>query len=320
MNSENEFGDRVTYAQKWPEYNRAQCREKILFMNLLSDLCSEIEEPEYHFGRPKLVLSDMVFCCVFKIYTAYSGRRFTSDMRIAKKMGYINEVPHFNSVFNYLRTPKMSLLLKRLIAKSALPLKIVEKDFAVDSTGFSTSQFARWFDIRHGRSQDKRMWLKAHVMCGVKTNIVASVEVTDGTASDSTQFKYLVADAVKDFDIKEISADKAYSSRENLKQTHDIGATPYIPFRINAKPKPRGHWFWKKMWHFYNLNREEFLKHYHKRSNVETTMHMIKAKFGSSLRSKTKTAQVSELMAKVLCHNICVVIQEMHEMGFVSNS
>jgi hypothetical protein len=30
------------------------------------------------------------------------------------------------------------------------------------------------------------------------------------------------------------------------------------------------------MFHFYNMHREEFLTHYHKRSNVETTFSMIK--------------------------------------------
>jgi transposase len=262
----------------------------------------------------------MVFCSVFKVYTSYSGRRFTSDMKIAKRMGYISAVPHYNSLFNYLKTKEMPLLLKKLRNKSALALNLVETDFAVDSTGFSTSQFARWFNIRFGKSQDIRMWLKVHVMSGVKTNIVTAAEVTDGTASDIKQFKYLVADTAKDFQVKEISADKAYSCRENLKQIKDIGAMPYIPFKTTSKPTSRGVPFWNKMWHYYNLHREEFLQHYHKRSNVESTMHMIKTKFGGSLRSKTRNAQVSELLAKVLCHNICVVIQEMHELGFMPNS
>jgi hypothetical protein len=61
--------------------------------------------------------------------------------------------------------------------------------------------------------------------------------------------------------------------------------------------------------------REEFLAHYHKRSNVESTFSMIKRKFGDSLRSKTETAQVNETLAKVLCHNLVVLIHEMYELG-----
>ena len=56
------------------------------------------------------------------------------------------------------------------------------------------------------------------------------------------------------------------------------------------------------------------MQHYHKRSNVESTFAMIKAKFGDALRSKTKTAQVNEALCKILCHNICCVIQSMYEL------
>lgn len=74
-----------------------------------------------------------------------------------------------------------------------------------------------------------------------------------------------------------------------------------------------------EMLSFYNDNREEFLTHYHKRSNVETTFHMIKSKFGQRLRSKTMTAQINEALCKVLCHNLCVVIQSTHELGIDAN-
>src|SRR5207237_3090536 len=70
-----------------------------------------------------------------------------------------------------------------------------------------------------------------------------------------------------------------------------------------------------RMLNYYNEHRDEFLMHYHKRSNVETTFHMIKSKFGQRLRSKTMTAQINEALCKVLCHNICVVIQSQHELG-----
>ena len=42
---------------------------------------------------------------------------------------------------------------------------------------------------------------------------------------------------------------------------------------------------------------------------------MIKEKFGTRLLSKTEVAQVNEVLCKVRCHNICVVIQSIYELG-----
>ncbi len=69
------------------------------------------------------------------------------------------------------------------------------------------------------------------------------------------------------------------------------------------------------MYYYFMYKHDEFKEHYHKRSNAETVFHMIKTKFRDNLRSKTKTAQINELLLKILCHNICVVIQEMNELG-----
>ncbi len=69
------------------------------------------------------------------------------------------------------------------------------------------------------------------------------------------------------------------------------------------------------MYHFFMYKQMEFLEHYHKRSNSETIFHMVKTKFGSHIKSKKQTAQFNELLIKVLCHNLCVVIQEVCELG-----
>jgi transposase len=52
-----------------------------------------------------------------------------------------------------------------------------------------------------------------------------------------------------------------------------------------------------------------------KRSNVESTFSMIKAKFRDHVRSKTDVAMVNEVLCKIICHNICCLIQESHELG-----
>jgi transposase len=117
------------------------------------------------------------------------------------------------------------------------------------------------------------------------------------------------------FDINEISADMAYSSRENLNMVNSVGGIPYIPFKKSATDKQRGSSMWVKMFHYFQLNREEFMEHYHKRSNIESTNAAIKRKFGETLKSKNWTAQVNELLAKIVAYNLTVVIHEMYENG-----
>lgn len=288
---------------------------------MLYELCRTIPEPEQQRGRPRLSLADIIFASTFKIYSTVSGRRFQSDLQEAKRRGFLSRMPHYNSVFRYLESEALTPYLYELIAASAMPLKSIEHDFAVDSSGFSTGQFMRWLDVKYGKEEDRRMWIKVHLMCGVKTNIVTSVEISDGYANDHGFFKPLVeATAANGFTLKEVSADKAYLSGENLLTTLRHKAIPYIPFKINSKSSALSTYgakstLWDRMLEFYNDHREEFLTHYHKRSNVETTFHMIKSKFGQRLRSKTMTAQINEALCKVRCHNLCVVIQSQHELG-----
>jgi len=39
----------------------------------------------------------------------------------------------------------------------------------------------------------------------------------------------------------------------------------------------------------------------------------------SGLRCWSVTAQINEALCKVLCHNLCVVIQSVHELGIETN-
>jgi transposase len=192
-------------------------------------------------------------------------------------------------------------------------LKAVESDFAVDSSGFSTCTFTRWFDKKYGQLKDERKWLKAHLIIGTKTNVVTGVEISDGYAADSPYLPALVASTAQRFNVSEVSADKGYLSKSNVEAINFLGATPYIPFKSNSTGD--GPALWRRMWHFYQFNRQDFLAHYHKRSNVETAFSMIKAKFGGAVRSKKTVAQTNEILCKVICHNLCVLVQSIYELG-----
>lgn len=305
---------RVTYRQDWEAYNQAQTHEKAIFQKLLHDLCANIvEPPQKANGRPPLSYRDMMFSVVFKVFSTVSGRRFMTDLNEAREKGYITKTSHFNSIFNYLELETLTPLLKELIKHSSLPMKAIETDFAVDSSGFSTCNYVRWFDEKYGKERTSNLWIKAHLMCGVKTHIVTAVEITGKDANDSPLLPGLVEKTAKHFTLNEVSADKGYSSLDNHEAIAATGATPYIAFKTSATGEVGG--MFQKMYHYYCFRRDEFLASYHKRSNVESVFNMIKAKFSTRLRSKGDTAQINEALCKVLCHNLCVLIQSMFELG-----
>lgn len=307
----------VTYSQQWSAYNAAACEEKDRFLVLLADLCSGVPTKPRVPGAPgrnRLPMSDMAFAATFKVYSRFSSRRFTSDLRDAEARGLVLSHPHFNSVTRYMASPELTPVLQHLITTSALPLKAVETDFAVDSTGFSTSRFVKWFNKKYGQETDNREWVKLHAMTGVRTNVVTAAEVTGWSAADTPYFRPLVEATAEHFDMEQVSADKAYLSHANVDLVEKFGAQPFVPFKSNSRV-PTDDGAWARMYHLFAYERETFLANYHKRSNVESTFSMIKAKFGDSVLSKSDAGQMNEALCKVLCHNICCVVSAIHELG-----
>src|SRR5205807_4325436 len=120
--------------------------------------------------------------------------------------------------------PELKPILMDMIETSAEPLKAVEHDFAADSTGFSTCRYERWFDHKHGGTRFKRDFVKVHIMCGVKTNIVTAVEIHGQDASDSPLLPPLLDTTRKVFEVREVSGDKGYLSYKNARTIANAGA------------------------------------------------------------------------------------------------
>lgn len=307
---------RPTYKQDWPRYNQAQETEKIRFQVLLADLCRGIiEPPPPRTGRRPHLVKDAVFAMAFKVFSTFSERRFACDLRAAHAAGYLTNSVPAQRIHSFLENPALTPVLENLIVQSSLPLRAVETVFAPDSTGFSTSRFVRWFDEKYGVERSGHDFVKAHAICGVKTNIVTAVRIEGREAGDSPQFKPLVeATAAAGFAVKEVPADKAYLSRENLELVEQLGGTAFVPFKSNSVPGEAGS-LWERMFHYFQFRREEFLAHYHQRSNAESTFSMVKAKFRDHVRSRTPVAMKNEVLCKFLCHNIVVVHQSHIELG-----
>jgi transposase len=305
---------RISYPQNWPAYNRAQCAEKERVQILLSALCDGIVQPKQGKGRPRLPLRDVVYGATMKVFGTLSGRRSTTDIESCEKAGLIGDAPAYNTIFKYVERPEMMSLLQKLVEESAKPLAAVERNFAADATGFATPTYVRWFDYKHGEDRRVQRWVKLHAMTGTLTNVITSAAVTEGHVNDSPAFASLVqrtADA--GFKMQEVSGDKAYLSHANLAAVEKVGATPFVPFKANSGSA--GSEAWTRMFHLYSLNRDAFLSHYHRRSNVESTFSAMKRKFGASLRSKSTAAQFNEVLLKCLAFNLSVLVHSIHELG-----
>lgn len=307
---------RVTYTQDWPKYNRYQVEEKDRVRVLLHALCEGIKNPvQVGRGRPRMPLADVIYAATMKTFVNMSGRRASTDMSDCMGMGHLDKVPAYNTIFDYLAKPELTPLLMTLVQESSSPIADIdlERAYGVDGTGFGTQVYRRWFDHKYGREMKEATWVKLHIAIGVRSKIVTAAIVTDGTMNDSPYLPKLIETTAERFKVDEVLADKGYIGVKNLEAIERQGAKPYIPFKTNSQGE--GPEVWRKLWHLYSFHREEFLNHYHQRSNVEGVFSAIKRKFGPSVRAINFDAQVNEALLKVICHNLSVLVRAIHEMG-----
>lgn len=306
---------RPTYKQNWPVYNEARQQEKPRLQALLADLTGGIADPprQTRPGRERMPLSDRLFSVCFKVWSAMSSRRFNGDLQEAHERGFLSKPLHPNKVNCFMEEEELTPYLRALVVRSALPLRAVETTFAVDSSGFSTNRFVRWYDHKYGVERKEHDWVKVHLACGTTTQVVTAVAIYNRDAADCPILPELLNTTRETFTVKEMSADKGYLSVENVEAVFDAGGIPFIAPKVNTTGAAGG--LFEKMYHFYQYRREEFLAHYHRRSNVESVFSAVKRKFGDAVRSKTPKAMHNEVLAKLVCHNLCCVILSQGELG-----
>lgn len=304
------------YSKSWHVYNKVQCEETAVFLQILKEVCDSIDDPyKNKMGRPRIPLNDVIFAATYKVYSTMSGRRFKSQGERAQDDGFLDKFPHYNTVSKYLCMPWLTHVLTDLIEMTSEPFAAIETEFAIDSTGFGTKTTDTWTDTKYGVRKKKKVWVKLHANVGVKTRTIAAAQVTDIHVHDTMCMEYLLKRTAKRFKIKRQFGDGAYSSHANCDMVSSHGAEPYLMFSKRATRKARGSLTWTRMYDIFYKHREKFFEQYNKRNNVECVFNMIKSKWSTDLRSKKYESQVNELLCKVLCHNIIVLTSELYNLG-----
>jgi len=116
----------------------------------------------------------------------------------------------------------------------------------------------------------------------LETLAILNLKVTEGTKHDSLVLEDLIRRIPKGSG--EFVADSAYLSRRNLQLVAKKGRVPYIKPKKNTRLKAKESQTWRTMIKQYRESREEFDKHYHKRSKAESVISVLKRVFGNNLK------------------------------------
>ena len=311
-----QFGTKKTYPQpNWSLYEKACSQEKLMFLRILKDAVDHLNI-DYKYkgtGRPSVDYADIIKAMCIKSFNNYSSWRVESELKIARAMGVLDEIPRRSTLLKYMQDRRVTKLLDKLYKTIAQPLSSIELYFAADATGISNKYGnTRWMNIRHTNKEKnhRREYSKLNIISGCKSNIITSVRITKGTSHESPYFKSLLDDTARIFTVKEVMADAGYLSKDNVKAVAKLGATPFIKGKKNVYIATTGRGTaWYSMLSMWKHKQMFFAQHYARRSNVEATFGALKRKFGDFCRCKKPESQENEILARIVCFNASVLAE-----------
>ncbi len=299
--------------KRWPRdevlYNKIQENE---FLNLF-----EFVRYLTNYVCKERKMKSMITCLlIIHKFPDFSLRRARGFLLLLKKFNIISvDIPCFKTLSNYREDNSLQIILDKLIEESSKPLSVIEHDFATDATGIRTTLFSSWYSIRCQKEIKKRDHLTIHITTGVKSNIVTALNVEIKAGNDNKIFRDHVDKTSENFKINEWSGDGRYWCKDNCWKVQEVGAKPYFKVWKNWSGKSRGCMPWKLMNLEFNNNPEEYGKHYHKRSNVESTNHSKKALLGEKVYSRIPSARINEETLRWINYNINVLNRARYEWG-----
>jgi hypothetical protein len=297
--------------KRWPRdealYNKVQENEFLNFFEFARYLTNYVCK-----GRK---MRNIITCLLIAHkFPNFSLRRARGFLLLLKKFGIINSnIPCFKTLSNYRENNALQIVLDKLIEESSKPLSIIEHDFATDATGIRTKLFSSWYSIRCQKEIRKRDHLTIHITTGVRSNVVTSLNVETKSGNDNKIFREHVDKTSENFKINEWSGDGRYWCKDNCRKINEVGGIPYFKVWKNWSGKSRGCMIWKIMNQKSRDNPEEYEKHYHKRSNVESTNHSKKVIHGDKVYSRLKSARINEETLRWINHNINVLNRAKYE-------
>lgn len=268
-------------------------------------------------GRPPKRLSDMLVCLhIWQKFPSLDCRDAHAFLEFLKYYRIIDvEIPCFKTLCNYKNNPCVKTYLDELIKITSKPLSKIEKDFATDMTGTKTKTFTSWYSIRTGETIQKRDHIATHITTGVKSNIVTAVNINVKSGGDNEILRRHVDITDENFNINDWSADSKYWCKKNCRKLKEKGGNGWFWPHENFSGRYVKCGLFNRMSRALLNKEENALKSYHKRSNVESTIHSKKSKLGDFVRSRLEIGQEQEEYIKWVNYNFAVLGRALFEWG-----
>ena len=297
--------------KRWPRdevlYNKVQESEFLNFFEFVRYLTNYVCKERK--------MKSMIQCLlIWRKFPNLSVRRARGFLLLLRKFNIISvNIPCFKTLSNYNENNSLQIILDKLIEKSSKPLSIIEHDFATDSTGIRTKLFSTWFSLRCKKRIGRRDHLTAHTTIGVKSGTITALNIEIKPGKDNKIFREHVDKTSENFKINEWSGDGMYWCKKNCRKVSERGGKPYFKCKSSWNGKQDGFPSWKEMNKDFVENKEDYDKHYHKRSNVESTNHSKKALHGNSVYSRLPSDRINEETLRWINYNINVLNRAKYE-------
>ena len=157
----------------------------------------------------------------------------------------------------------------------------------------------------------KKGWRNIHIIIDIRTRVILDYRITHAYKVDAPVMEDILNDMIDVLyrDICDACFDAAYLTRKICNMISKMGGTPYIKPKSNTISKSYGSHSWRVMVPLFMQSKDEFYKHYHQRSIVESVFAAPKERCGrgGSLRYRRTHTQDGELAVQTISYNIDMV-------------
>jgi len=230
----------------------------------------------------------------------------------------LQRVPHFTTLCaasqRLLRKPAADNMLASILAlcRRGKLLRPRTKMAAIDSTGLESRHVSDYFTRRCGRhkAHRKRRYPKLSAVCDTANHLILGAVIDRGPKLDHAEDEQTLCEAWRQQPFATLLADAGYEcERFHSVCRDDLGIRSIIPTtqrgrpRRDGKPRPvNGHYRKLMQRHFPKTT-------YGQRWQIECVFSMLKRNTGSSLRARRYHSQTREIRARILTHNLMILLR-----------